>query len=79
VKTFRYQSGGEVKIGDQITYHDEPGKVDFVVSEKVGDAAMDWYVDEFPGGGVMITARNFGNVFLAEGDIDEDLQFVSRG
>jgi hypothetical protein len=78
MKVFKYWSGEEVKSGDQITYHDEQGKVDFVVSQKTGEAAMDWYLDQFPGGGLMIIATNFGNVFLAENDIDEDLVFVSR-
>jgi hypothetical protein len=27
----------------------------------------------------MIAARNFGNVFLTESGIDEDLEFVARG
>lgn len=74
-----YKSGEEVQSGDQITYHGEPGKVQFVVTEKVGDPAMDWYAEQFPGGGFMITARNFGNVFLKESYTDEDLEFVSRG
>jgi hypothetical protein len=78
MRTFRYLSGEEIRIGDRITYHNEPGEVDFVVSEKIGDAAMDWYIDQFPGGGVMIVARSFGSVFLSEDDIDENLVFVSR-
>jgi hypothetical protein len=79
MKRLTYRSGEEVERGDQITYHAEPGKVEFVVTEKVGDPAMDWYVDQFPRGGVMIAARNFGSVFLTESSIDEDLEFVSRG
>ena len=65
-------------MGDQIIYDDELGEVDFVVSEKRGDVAMDWYIDQFPDGGVMITASTFGKVFLSEDDIDEDLRLVSR-
>ena len=78
MKSFNYQSGEEIRAGDKITFHREPGEVEFTVSGKSGDAAMDWYVDKFPGGGVMVVARNFGNVFLSQDDIDEDLLLVSR-
>ena len=78
MKTFIYQSGKEVKTGDRITYHGEPGEVQFVVSEKVGDGDLDWYMNGFSEGGFMITVRTFGSVFLTESAIGEDLQFVSR-
>ena len=77
--TFVYQSGEEVKSGDRITYHCEPGEVEFVVASPTGDPAMDWYVQQFPGGGFMINAKGFGKVFLGNSDIDEDLKFVARG
>jgi hypothetical protein len=39
--------------------------------------AHDWYVEEFPSGGMMITAERFGSVFLITGeDNDGDLEFV---
>jgi hypothetical protein len=76
---FVYQSGEEVKGGDRITYHGEPGEVEFVVDNPTGDAAMDWYVEQFPSGGFMINAKSFGKVFLPGSEIDEDLEFVSRG
>ncbi len=78
MKQFTYRSGGEIRAGDRITYHGETGKVEFVITGKTGDAAMDWYVEQYPGGGFMIAAQGFGNVFLTESDIDEDLEFVSR-
>jgi hypothetical protein len=76
---FVYESGEEVKSGDRIIYHGEPGKVEFVVVGLTGDRAMDWYVEQFPGGGFMVNANGVGSVFLGESDIDEDLEFVSRG
>ncbi len=76
---FAYRSGEEVKSGDHITYHGEPGEVEFVVSSRTGDPAMDWYSEQFPGGGFMVSAKSFGKVFLPGSDIDEDLEFVSRG
>ncbi len=78
MKSFTYRSGQEVRSGDQITYHGEPGKVEFVVTEKVQDPAIDWYSDRFPGGGFMINARNMGSVFVTD-SAEEDLQFVARG
>jgi hypothetical protein len=76
---FVYKSGEEVKNGDHITYHGEPGEVEFVVARLTGNPAMDWYVEQFPGGGFMINAKGFGSVFLGKSDIDEELEFVSRG
>ena len=78
MKLFRYQSGEEVRVGDKITFHGEPGEVEFVVTEKTGDPAMDWYIQEYPGGGIMIKAKNFGSTFMTETDEEEDLILVSR-
>jgi hypothetical protein len=77
MKVVLYQSGDEVRRGDRIRYHGEPGEVEFVVTELTGDPQMDWYVREFSGGGIMIKASGFGNVFLPEAD--EHLELVSRG
>ncbi len=75
---FRYLSSDEVLPGDQVRYHGEPGRVEFVASERIGDPANDWYVDEY-GGGLMISAESFGAVFVPEKHIDEFLEFVARG
>jgi hypothetical protein len=40
MKSFTYRSSQEVRSGDQITYHGEPGKVEFVVTEKVTTATL---------------------------------------
>jgi hypothetical protein len=73
-----YASGDEVRPGDEILYQGESGVVDFVVGDEIGNPALDWYLKEFPGGGVMITARGFGSVFVATHSIPEHLEFVSR-
>ena len=76
----KYRSGQEVLPGDRIVYHSQLAIVEFVVNEKTGDPAMDWYIDEFPGGGFMIRAPGFGSVFITDiDDEQEDLEFVSRG
>jgi hypothetical protein len=48
------------------------------VTDKTGDAAMDWYLDQYPSGGIMLKVNNFGNVFLSDIEEDEDVEFVSR-
>ena len=73
---FAYKTGEEVKKGDVVTYHGERGEVQFVVTGRSGNPAQDWHIDQFPGGGFMIYAATFGNVFVTESD--EDLEFVSR-
>jgi hypothetical protein len=78
VRTFRYQSGEEIQARDRITYHGELGEVEFIVTDKTGDAAMDWYLDQYPSGGIMLKVNNFGNVFLSDIEEDEDVEFVSR-
>ncbi len=78
MKPFTYVTGETVRKGDRIRYHGEPGAVEFVVSGVVGDSAMDWYAERFPGGGIMITATGFGSVFLGVDDIDDMLEFDSR-
>ena len=73
-----YMSGDEIKEGDRIRYHGEPGHVDFVVTQPSGDQARDWYLEQFPGGGLMIRAETFGSVFLTIADVDDQLELVSR-
>ena len=59
MNSFIYRSGEEINAGDQISYHGEPGSVEFVVSGRVGDPAIDWYIETYPTGGVMIKVRIF--------------------
>ena len=75
---FTYISGEEVRAGDQVRYHGEPATIEFVATEKIGDPALDWYIDRFPGGGFMINAKSMGRVFVTDRDADEDLELVSR-
>ena len=76
--TLRYTSGDEIRKGDRIRYNGEQGQVVFLVMERIGDPAHDWYLDQFPGGGLMIEVEEFGNVFLGVADIDDDLELVAR-
>lgn len=78
MKAPKYKSGDLVEVGDRVKYHDEPGEIEFVVTVPTGDASLDWYAEEYPGGGFMLVAKRFGRVFVATGDEDEELEFVSR-
>ena len=73
-----YPSGDEVKPGDRIRYHGEPGSIEFVITEATGEPARDWLLEEFPAGGVMLTATGCGSVFLSGSAIDEDLELIAR-
>lgn len=75
---FRYQSGEELRKGDRIRYAGQPGSVQFVITEATGDPALDWYLQEYPGGGVMIDTEAYGPVFFNSIENEEDLEFVSR-
>jgi hypothetical protein len=78
VKRFVYSTGEEVRDGDKVRYHGEPGVIKFVITGRTGNRDMDWYLDEFPEGGFAIDAKNFGLVFLTESRRTEDLELVSR-
>jgi hypothetical protein len=76
--TLSYISGEHIEAGDRIRYHGDAGHVEFVATARTGDPAQDWFITEFPGGGVMIWAEGFGSVFLESDGIDDFLEFVSR-
>ena len=74
----KYLAGELIKAGDRIRYHGDPGFVDFVATERCGDPDIDWFTDEFPGGGVMICSSTMGSVFLGLDDLGDLLEFESR-
>lgn len=76
---FKYASGEDIREKDRVKYHGEPGEIEFVVTHPTGVTDMDWYLEQFPGGGFMINAENFGSVFIDAENIDEFLTFVARG
>jgi hypothetical protein len=74
---FYYQSGEEIRKGDRVTFHGEPGRIEFVVDKLTGDPAMDWYMNEFEGGAMIVEPKHFGGVFLHETGDAEDLILVA--
>jgi hypothetical protein len=75
----KYQSGEEIQKGDKVLFHGEPGEIEFVVEELVGDPAMDWHIQEQGPGVMILEPKFFGRAFIRETENEEDLEFVSRG
>jgi hypothetical protein len=79
---FTYQTGEEIKKGDRVTFHGDPGEIEFISDPSVDDP-QDWYIKEF-GGGVMVIEpdtgppKRFGRVFITDTADAEDLVLVSR-
>ena len=76
--TLKYQTGEAIQKGDHICYNGEIGVVEFVAEHITGDAALDWYVQEF-GSGVMLLVSPFGRIFISDLANDDDLELVARG
>jgi hypothetical protein len=73
----KYQSGEEIRNGDHVMFHGEEAEVDFVACDP-DDPKTVWFSHEF-GGGVMVSdPKVSGHTFIPAGQIDEDLEFVSR-
>jgi len=76
--SFTYHSGQEIRKGDRVLYHDEPGEIEFVADPLVADVKTTCYVQEHGGGVMVIEPKHFGHVFISDTQNDEDLIFVSR-
>ena len=68
----------EIHEGDRVLFHGEPAEVEFVATAVGTDPALDWYVEEFGGGVMIVEPKTFGRAFISEPDKAEDLVFVSR-
>ena len=76
---FHYQSGAEIRVGDRVLFHLEPGLIEAIAAELTGDPENDWHMTEF-GGGIMILEDRLGRSFIPADSVAdlEDLEFVSR-
>ena len=76
--SLKYQSGEEIKKGDNVLYHGEPGRIEFVATEP-DNSETEWFIREY-GGGVMVAERVSGRTFITADQLndDDDLEFVSR-
>jgi len=75
---FTYQSGEEIKKGDRVIYHGEPGEIEFVADPLIKDPETDWYVQELGGGIMIIESKCLEHYFEPDPSSAEDLEFVSR-
>ena len=73
----KYQSGDEIRKGDRILFHGEPGHVEFVADPADEDPETEWYIQEY-GGGVGIIEDRLGRSFISNTEDAEDLILVSR-
>jgi hypothetical protein len=75
----RYRSGEEIKRGDRVLFHGEPGTIELVATDPQ-DPEQAWYLKEFGGGVQVSEPKHFGRAFVRAESIDEyeDLEFVSR-
>jgi hypothetical protein len=74
----RYQSDEEIKKGNRVLFHGEPGAIEFVADPLVKDPETEWYVQEYGEGVMVVEPKVFGRAFLSRTDKAEDLIFVSR-
>lgn len=73
-----YMTGQEIKKGDRVLFHGEPGEIELVADPLVPDPETDWYVQEYEGGVMVVEPKNFGRAFLPEPHAADDLEFVAR-
>jgi hypothetical protein len=75
---FFYRSGQQIKPGDRVRLHGEPGEIEFV-ADRVDDPNH-WFVKQYGGGVMIVEPKVFGTLFVdAPVSQYEDLEFVSRG
>jgi hypothetical protein len=74
----KYQSGEEIRKGDRVLFHGEPGEIEFVAEKLVGDPGMDWHIKQEGPGVMVLEPKSFQRVFVRDTENAEDLEFVSR-
>ena len=75
----KYPSGEEIRKGDRVLFHGEPGEIEFVVEQLEGDPAKDWRFREQGPGVMILEPKLFGRAYVRDTQNAEDLEFVSRG
>jgi len=74
----KYQSGEEIRKGDRVLFHGEPGEIEFVAEKLVADPTVDWNIKENGPGVMIVEPKVFGHVYIRDTENNEDLEFVSR-
>jgi hypothetical protein len=73
-----YMTGEEIRKGDRVLFHSEPGKIEFAVDPMTPDPDTEWYGATYGRGVMILEPKHFGRVFLPEPHTAEDLEFVKR-
>jgi hypothetical protein len=73
-----YLTGEEIRKGDRVLFHGEPGEIVLVADPAIANPETDWYVQEYGRGVMILEPKNFGRAFLTEPQTAEDLEFVAR-
>ena len=74
----RYETGEEIRKGDRVLFHGNPGQIELVADPDIPDPETNWYLRE-DGPGVLVNeSREFGRVYVTPQGAWEDLEFVSR-
>jgi hypothetical protein len=79
--TLKYQTGEEIKKGDNVLFHGNPARVELVACDASGpDPEVAWHIKEFGGGVLVFDPAVSGRTFIPTDQLDEyeDLAFVSR-
>jgi hypothetical protein len=76
--SLKYESGDEISAGDRVSFHGEPGEIEFVVDGLTGDPARDWYVQQFGSGVMVLEPKAVGRAFISDTERAEDLVLISR-
>lgn len=74
----KYQSGEEIRKGDRVLFHSEPGEIEFVADNFTGDPTVGWNIKENGPGVMILEPKFFGHAYVRDTESNEDLVFVSR-
>jgi hypothetical protein len=74
-----YNSEVEIRKGDRVLFHGEPGTIDLIVTSSYDEESA-WHMREFGGGVRILEPKNFGCVFIQADQLEEteDLEFGAR-
>lgn len=73
-----YMTGEEVKKGDRVLFHGEPGQIELVADPSIPDPETDWFVQEYGSGVMILEPKYFGRAFVSDPSTHCDLEFVAR-
>jgi hypothetical protein len=78
--SLKYITGEQIRKGDRVLFHGEPGEIELVADPTIAGSEADWYVQEYCGGVTVLELqpKHFGRVFLPEPQTTDDLEFVAR-